>query len=239
MLEAIAELLVPAFADGCVVDVIDEHGALRRVVVRDASPAHAELAARLKALAPPRPEASIHRVIDDAEASVAVELVPEDLAKNARNEEHLAILRGLDPKSGIVVPLRARGRAIGIVWLYVREGRPRYGAGDLAFARDLVGRVALALDNARLFRDAQEAIRLRDEFLSIASHELKTPLTPLKLQIGRLRREPLGATATEKLESANRQIDRLTRLVDQLLDVSRITGGRLRLEPETVDLGAV
>jgi signal transduction histidine kinase len=174
------------------------------------------------------------------DAVLVQDVTHEELAKSARDAEHLAIMTGLGVKAGIIAPLRARGRTLGLVWLYTCDGlRPAYGERELALARELTTRIALALDNTRLYGDAQQAIQLRDEFLSIASHELKTPLTPLKLQIGRLRREPLGESAKEKLDAANRQIDRLTRLVNQLLDVSRITAGRLSLEIESVDLGRV
>ncbi len=104
-------------------------------------------------------------------------------------------------------------------------------------------RVMSLIDVTRLKQvesELQGAIRVRDEFLSIASHELHTPLTPLKLQIERLqRREQSPIELQNKLTVVARQVDRLSNLVRQLLDVSRITGGRLRLTPEEVDLTAV
>ncbi len=110
-----------------------------------------------------------------------------------------------------------------------------------ALEEELVRRTGLAADNARLFRDAQDAIRARDEFLQIASHELKTPLTPLQLHLDTLTRSFAQAGVQnerllEKLSSATRQTIRLGRLVEGLLDVSRITGGHLELELERFDL---
>ena len=88
--------------------------------------------------------------------------------------------------------------------------------------------------------ELKDAISVRDDFLSIASHELHTPLTPLKLQIERLRRKPQTPDqVAEKLAVVDRQVDRMINLVTQLLDVSRIAGGKLRLKTEEVDLGAV
>ncbi len=99
------------------------------------------------------------------------------------------------------------------------------------------------MDNARLYRQSQEAVRLREEFLSVASHELHTPLTPLSLHLQTLQRALAatreGGAATHlipKVDKALGQVKRLSQLVDDLLDVSRLTAGRLRLQLEEVDL---
>jgi signal transduction histidine kinase len=107
-------------------------------------------------------------------------------------------------------------------------------------AEELARRVAGALENASLYRDAQSAVRMRDEFLSVASHELKTPLTSLKLQHGLIDRALTGEAREKvgpRLATAVRQVQRLAALVDNLLDVSRLSLGRLSLEPTEVDLG--
>jgi signal transduction histidine kinase len=102
------------------------------------------------------------------------------------------------------------------------------------------------VDNARLFREAKEAVQVRDEFLSIASHELKTPLTPLRLKLHSLRRSARGPEGAidagmlrAHLDVAERQVARLSRLIDSLLDVSRIGAGKLELDWEDVDLAEV
>ena len=107
--------------------------------------------------------------------------------------------------------------------------------------------MALAADNTRLYQDAREAVRLRDEFLSVASHELRTPLTPLNLKLGMLRRMAEqaghGTLPAEQVAAdivvAARHVQRLTNLVDHLLDVTRIRAGKLQLQPEVVDLAEV
>jgi PAS domain S-box-containing protein len=86
---------------------------------------------------------------------------------------------------------------------------------------------------------AQEAVQVRDDFLSVASHELNTPLTPLKLQLGMLRRDSDPARVASRLETIERQVDRFGELVARLLDVSRIAAGRLALEPEALNVGTV
>jgi signal transduction histidine kinase len=118
----------------------------------------------------------------------------------------------------------------------------RYTAEDVALADEFARHAAIAVDNARLYREAQAGIRVREEFLSIAGHELKTPLTALKLNLQGLERAarrdpppPLPQVA-DRIHKMTWQLARLERLMNELLDVSRVTAGRLTLEPERVDL---
>ncbi|WP_437680823.1 ATP-binding protein [Sorangium sp. So ce131] len=250
-LARVAQLAVPALADVCLVDLNeDEEGVdLRRVEVACADPAQAPLAEEAKRLAP--------RVLGGpghALASALIErgpvlldpLTEEHLRALAQGEEHLRALRALGGRSLLCIPLARRGRLLGVLtFLAARPGR--YGDAERATAQELARRCALAADNALLYRDAQRAIALRDEFLSIASHELKTPLTPLGLQIQTLlRRAPelavdaeRRAWLTARLELIRRQGDRLKRLVDNLLDLSRLSAGRLVLDLEPVRLSEV
>jgi signal transduction histidine kinase len=109
----------------------------------------------------------------------------------------------------------------------------------VAIARDITERKLAELEREQLYREALDAIRARDEFLSVASHELRAPLASLKLQLGLAARPQAGATPPEaaaKLEMATRQVDKLTRLITELMDVSRIRAGQLRLDLEPMDL---
>jgi signal transduction histidine kinase len=124
---------------------------------------------------------------------------------------------------------------------------PVDGGRIVSIARDITDRKRAQLERELLYREAVDALRARDEFLSVASHELRTPISALHLQIESLlrptRKDPsvtLPPERTkEKLESIDRQVDRLSRLIGELMDVSRIQAGRLRLELEEVDLAAV
>jgi len=212
-LAAMARLLVPRAADR--VSILapgDDDGRLEPLVVAGsaASPA------------PRTPE--IDRLVRRVRETQRAELVPDAMA----------------------VPLTARGgRTLGVI-LFESERSPtssrRFAARDLETAEDLGRRASVAVDNARLYRDAQEAIRVRDEFLAIASHELRTPLTTLLLQLDSLAQatrhlEPRDAARLRrKVDSSSRQAIRLTHLMDSLLDVSRITSGRLAITPEAMDL---
>ncbi len=138
-------------------------------------------------------------------------------------------------------PLVARGVEIGRIVLRRSASSPPFTREDHLLAGELARVAAGALENARSHRAAREAVRIRDDFLSIASHELRTPLTALRLQLHQLRRK-LRAGATDEatientVERADRQLDRLVKLVESLLDISRITHGKLRLDREEVDL---
>lgn len=117
----------------------------------------------------------------------------------------------------------------------------RYGRLDTALACELGRRAALAVDSAHLYRAVETAVRLRDDFLSVAAHELNTPLTSLKLTVQALacRRERSPGSDKSALAVADRQVRRLTRLVDELLDVTRFNAGRLEFTLERVDLVGV
>jgi signal transduction histidine kinase len=153
-----------------------------------------------------------------------------------------AILRRLGMRSMVVVPLVARHQTLGALTFVRGTGDRPYQPDDLALAEDLARRCASAIDNATLYRTAQAAIDARDEFLSVASHELRTPLTSIQLRLESMEkaaREGRGVTLTGPTGSLGivlRQFKRLSNLVEQLLDVSRIRRGALELELETVDL---
>ncbi len=244
-LRRIGRLAVPRIADWCTV-ASREGGAMRRTAVYHADPAKADLARLYAESFPPtehRPEAA--RVDLAAEPRLIPEVTHADLARLAQSPAHLDALERLGVASAMVVPLVARGRTIGVLSFMISGGERRYGPKELVRAQELAARAALGVDNARLFRELaearnrlQEAVAARDEFLTIASHELNTPLTALKIQVELARRQKgTPGQIEERLLSARRQVDRLQSLVARLLDVSQLlAGGPLRLEPRELDL---
>ena len=146
--------------------------------------------------------------------------------------------------SALMMPLTSRGKIIGVMTWLKSKLNTHFSDDDFKMAEDLAKRASIAIENAVFHQVAQAAIRVRDEFLSVASHELKTPLTPLKLQtqmLGRMLRTLGNANLkTEKVEkilmTLDRQIDRLSLLVEELLDISKMSNGQLSLSLEEFDL---
>jgi signal transduction histidine kinase len=143
-------------------------------------------------------------------------------------------------KSGIILELRARGRTLGALTLVFGPSGRRHDPSEFALAEDLAGRAGIALDNARLYKDVERADRQKNEFLSMLAHELRNPLAPIRNAAEVLRlsgpEQPQVRWAREVID---RQLSHLVRLVDDLLDVSRITRGKITLKPEPTDLAVV
>ena len=240
---AVLGLVVPRFADGGSVDMAEGDGVLRRVGTTHAVPEKAEAARILRERFPTHRSTDPSSVVMASGRPLLFREVPEQILDWAAvNDEHRFLLRQCDIASLMIVPIRSRGATVGVIHLGRGRNSRRFDDADLAFVEEFTRRVGLAIDNARLFAEANKAIRLRDDFLSIASHELRTPLSSLSLQVQSLLRsaqsgrEVSPAQKEAKLLAAWGQAQRIERLIDDLLDISRIAVGRLQLEPERFDL---
>lgn len=258
VLEKLPNLIVSEVADWCTVDLLKEDGAIHRIAVAHRDPDKKEFAKRLSERYPPPPMDAAYgvaKVIRTGNPELHSVIPTALLEAAARDQEHLEILRSLKLRSLMILPLCVRQKPIGAMSFVTAEDSGRtYTSEDLAFAQELAARASIALENATLFAEAQEAIRLRDEFLSIASHELKTPLTSLSLQLQLVRRRAERAkqvTSQDKsatqpiitiddllraILNGEKQSKRLAELLEQLLDTTRIRLGRLELRTEAVDL---
>jgi signal transduction histidine kinase/DNA-binding response OmpR family regulator len=152
------------------------------------------------------------------------------------NEHQTAAVEKLGFRSLIVAPMVARGRAFGVLTVATsRDGR-MLTKSDQLLAEDLGQRIAISLDNSRLYKDAQVANRLKDEFLAIVSHELRTPLTPILGWTAMLRKKQLHADeAMRGLEIIDRNVRTQVKIIEDLLDVSRIVSGKLHLNLNSFD----
>jgi signal transduction histidine kinase/CheY-like chemotaxis protein len=240
--ERAASVSIPHLADCCLVDLANDRGRLVQVAASHMDPEKVKLARKLGRTLVPElglehgaaatfrtGRSQIHPSIDD-----------ESWAAEILGIGHPELLRALGVSSYICVPIRFAGRVQGVINFLRTEAR-RYRAKDLDVAEEFSRRVGLALDNARLYQEMEAAVQMRDEFLQVASHELRTPLTPLKLQLHMLREMVPGAEASSaevvrKFDVANRQLGRLERLVESLLEVGRFGGGGTALEVESFDL---
>jgi signal transduction histidine kinase/DNA-binding response OmpR family regulator len=142
--------------------------------------------------------------------------------------------------SAVVLPLAARSKVVGVLLLAMGPSGRQYGEADRALAEDLAGRAAIALDNARLYRDIQDSDRRKNEFLAMLAHELRNPLAPIRnaCQILRLA-APDQSDLYPAVDLIDRQVQHLARLVDDLIDIGRITRSKIQLQTEPVDVAAV
>jgi len=238
-LSKLVHLAVPTLADWCVIDVLDEHGRPRRLAVGHARPEDEGLAEQVKGFAPSlegrSPEA---RLLRPGESALLVADARERLSDLAEDERHRALLGRLGPRSLMVVPIVSRERTLGVMSLLSTTSGRVFARDDLDLAEELGRRAALAVDNARLYRASQDARagaekanRAKDEFLATLSHELRTPLTPILGWTVMLRSGTLDPAAIQRgLEVIERNVRAQTQLIGDLLDVSRIITGKLRLE---------
>jgi PAS domain S-box-containing protein len=240
-LSNVVRMSIPRLADSCVVDMVQTNGALLRAAVAHLDHSKEDLLWDLGKRPEERNEAfGKSKVIRTARSELYADVSDSLLSALAHNVEHLAMLRELGFKSFMCVPLLMRGRAIGAVgFMRVQPGQ-RYTLSDLALAEEFTDRAAVAIDNAMLYTKEQEANRLKDEFLAIVSHELKTPLTPILGAIYRLRsiREE-DADVQKAADMVERNARRQALLIDELLDVSRVATGKFQLNYSLGDVATI
>ena len=247
-LAKLAHLAVPVLGDWAYIDVADEQGVVNRLEVAMADESRSDVAEELKRNPPSLegtgPQSAVIRcgqptLIEDLAATHL-----ETLGDDARQRD---VLKAMGARSMMVVPLLARDRCLAALTVVSAESGRRYGPDDLDLVAELGRRGALAVDNARLYRASQDARsaaekanRAKDEFLATLSHELRTPLTPILGWTVMLRSGNLDQPSILRgLEVIERNVRAQTQLIGDLLDVSRIITGKLRLEVRPIDLGPV
>jgi PAS domain S-box-containing protein len=245
-LERVARSAVPTLADWCTLNLVDAFGTLYTETTAHIDPAHEELAKEMRRRYPRREEpgrSPALEVLRTAASRLIVEIDDAMLERISVDEEHLDLWKTLAPRSVMIVPLSIHGRTLGTLSMIATSASERhYSADDLAVAEDLGRRAAMAVENARLYAQAEEAVRIRDEFLSVAAHELKTPVTSLRgfAQLTLRTLEQTGHIDMQRLMRAlavvDQQSEKLTRLVAQLLDVSRFQSGKLALDCRLTDV---
>jgi signal transduction histidine kinase/CheY-like chemotaxis protein len=215
---------------------------LRRLAVVHVDPAKVALAHELARRWPPKMDAphGVPLVVRTGRPEVFHEISDELLEAAAPDPELLAAARSLGLRSSMCLPLTVRGRAVGAISLVAAESGRRFGGEDLALAEEIARRASTAIEHALLYREATEASLLKDEFLATVSHELRTPLTSILGWATLLRaRQDDPAQVSKGLETIERNARVQARLMEDLLDLSRIITGKLRLEVQPVEPGAL
>jgi PAS domain S-box-containing protein len=244
-LSTVARLAVPLIADWSSIHIAEPGARPREAAVFHADPEKIELVRRLVERYPPDPDARTGsaEVARTGRSELYVDIPPALLEAAAKDVEHLALLRKLSLRSAMVVAFKSRGRILGTMTFAYAESERRYSDHDLAFAEDFAHRAAMAIENAlalrqvedarqhehRLRADAEVASRAKDEFLAMVSHELRTPLNAI-LGWTVMLRSPDGPKSYERgLAVIERNARVQAKLIEDVLDVSRIISGKLAL----------
>jgi signal transduction histidine kinase len=250
-LATVAALALPYLGAWCIVDVVEADGSMRRLAVVHPDPAKQVLAGMLQEGWPPERDdpLGVPVVMATGQSEIVSPVTESLLRQAARTEQNLDLLRRLGIGSLLVVPLRARGDVLGAVTFVGSTDGHQYTGEDMWLAEELAARCAVAIDNARLYRDAQRALalaesasRAKSQLLAMTSHEIRTPINAIMgytqlLDMGL--DGPLTDEQRRKLERIQASSQYLLSLVDRILDTARAEAGRLTVQNEAVDLREV
>jgi signal transduction histidine kinase len=239
-----ASLCVPSLADVALLWVLDADGDLECIALEHTAPGAIERVSRRRLPLASRAEHELPTlaglVVRQRQSLLIPDVHPSVVEHYRISPDDRAALDSLGIRTAMGVPLAVPGNTFGALILGARARR--YDAEDLALAEDVAARVGAALENARLYEVAKEAIRARDELLLIAGHELRTPLTALQLMTDRLLRAtlPNGSGAVPSaVDGIARQVRRFGALIDHMLDALSIRAAGVRLAPARCDLAAI
>ncbi|NUQ19919.1 MAG: PAS domain-containing protein, partial [Gemmatimonadaceae bacterium] len=241
MLAGVARLACQRLADAVVVDLADETGAVRRTTAVDRDGARAELMRRARELAPALTDWNDGHPIARAlrqQKTIRIESVsPADRDRMAQTDGHRSTIHQLGLTSLVVVPLVARGRALGAITCLRTTTRPGYDAGEQTVAEELARRTATAIENAQLYRAAVAASQAKSHFLASMSHELRTPLTAI-IGYEELLADGITGPVTDsqrhQLGRIKASATHLLGLIDEILTFSRVEAGSERAHIERV-----
>ncbi|MEG4806449.1 PAS domain S-box protein [Microcoleus sp. F8-D3] len=239
-LQGLADLAVPGLGDWCCVHLIETDGSIRLQAVAHSDPSKVALLWQIDQRLPLDPQGrhGVAKVLRTGESKLYPEIPEWVIEAVVPDRELQLVLRSQSQVlSAICVPLIARGRTLGSISLLCGESGRRCGEADLVLLEDLARDAAVAIDNARLYREAAEANRIKDEFLGTLSHELRTPLNAILGWAQMLRQRQMSPEKTAVgLETIERNARLQTQMIEDLLDVSRIVSGKVCLKLLPVDL---
>ena len=241
-LKGLVDLSVPAIADWAALDTLELDGRMRRLAVAHADAAQSELSNQIRRrYEDPITPCNARQVIRTARGVLVADVTDALIADATHGDDtRRALMRALRLTSCICVPLTTNQGTFAALTLATAESGRQYTADDLRFAEDVAARAALMVDNARAYDALQKASRLKDEFLATLSHELRTPLNAI---LGYSRMLRAGMLTPDKLQRTFETIERntmsLASMVEDILDVSRVVSGKMRLNMQPVDLSAV
>jgi signal transduction histidine kinase/ActR/RegA family two-component response regulator len=241
ILSEVALAAVPRFADWCVLELVDQRLRGTPPVAHHADrskvPLVVEMRRRMRELRDfdHGITAVMRSGVSQRHAPLPLEVVERHVGDD---QTLLALVREFGTGSSLVVPISARGEVLGVMLLSRVNPAHLFDDQDLATAEELGRRIGLAVDNARLYQEAREADRLKDEFLAMLSHELRNPLAPIVITL-----ELMDLTGDQQFAAEraviSRHVRHLVKLIDDLLDVARATRGKIQLVKERCELAAI
>jgi signal transduction histidine kinase len=238
-LKTVARMAVPHIADWCAVDIVNATGTLEQLALAHVDPERVTYAREFSRKYPPDPSAptGIHAVVRTGKSFLMPQLTEEMIMQGGRSDAHREDIRALQITSYMMVPLRTRQGIVGALTFVSAESGRRFSEADLQFAETVADRAAVSIENARAYEEARQANHLKDEFLATLSHELRTPLNAI---LGYARMLRTGAVSADRrgdaLEVIERNSGMLAQIVEDILDVSRIISGKLRLRMQAVNV---
>ena len=229
-LATLAKIIVPNLAESAALDIVESDGSLRRAAVAHRNPEdETVLRTQIGTIKREVPEALV-RIMQSGEATLVG-------SSSSLQEYVTGVAREGSARTMVFVPLVSRGQAIGIATAMSSESRP-FTRDDLVLFSEVARRASLAIDNARLYLESQQAVRAREEVLAIVSHDLRNPLNAVTLGASMLQISgTLSDDDREQIDTISISAKRMARLIEDLLDVTRLEGGkRLPIEPDAVEV---
>jgi len=235
-LQRLMRLAIPRVACFAVIDLVREDGRLERLAHGHIDDARDRLLERATPFLPEEEGLDLFAQVLASRRSVLIEDTTTGWQGNPATHQRMI---DLGSRSAIIVPLAVRDRILGVLMLGSTRTDRRYDSQDLSLAEELARTAALALDNARLYQRAERAIAARDEVLAVVSHDLRNPVSRVRM-VAELMLERGGAPEAEQMFGiVMRAANEMNRLIGDLLDVSRIEAGRLSIELAPVDVRAL
>jgi PAS domain S-box-containing protein len=239
-LKNLAKLTIPSLADYCLIFMMEEGKLVRGSTAAHANLDQEQLLHQLESLSRcelDRANPLITKVLRTGRSLFLPQITKLPTPEFAHVQQLIQFQSELLPVSLMVVPLIAHSKTLGAIVLATSESKRQYHPIDLALAEDIARRVALAMENVRLYRQAQAVNRIKDEFLATLSHELRSPLNGILGWAQLLRRRHLDSeTTSQGLETIERNAKAQVQLIDDLLDISRVIRGKLRLDVRPINL---
>ena len=241
-LQKLVSMAVPRFADWAAADVEDKARGRRRIAVAHEDPEKVHLVKELLRRYPKsfKERGGASAVFRTGEPQL-VEKVNETMLRTAaEDEEHLRLIRALGLRSYMAVPLTLGGETFAVLTFATSESGRIFSRAELSVAEDLARRASVSIENARLYQALRDEDRRKTEFIAVLAHELRNPLAPLRSGLEVMRTSGGDHQSVEHVRLImERQVEHLVRLVDDLLDVSRISSGAIELRRERVTMAAV